>query len=81
MTKNDNLHIDIKNKCCAYAQAAMDNIDTLKEAYWDYSKELQDTNFSSQWEQMKAIRKLSQLGLALHAAGESYSAINKARCN
>lgn len=80
-TKNDDLHLDIKNKCKDYADAAMDNIDTLKAAYWDYSKEIQETSFSSHWEQMKAIRKLSQLGLALHAAGDAYSAINTARCN
>ena len=29
-TKNDDLHLDIKNKCKDYADAAMDNIDTLK---------------------------------------------------
>ena len=80
-SKRDNLNIEIKVECGIFANKAMDHLKELQSSYWEYTKELQESSFSSQWEQMEAIRKLSQLGLAVHAAGEAYKAINKARCN
>ena len=77
----DNLDNEIKAGCERFASKALVHFKELQSTYWDYSKELQESSFSSHWEQMEAIRKLSQLGLAVHAAGEAYKAINQARCN
>jgi hypothetical protein len=77
----DKLNNEIKAGCEGFADKAMKNLGELQSTYWDYSKQLQEASFSSSWEQMEAIRKLSQLGLAVHAAGEAYQAINKASCN
>ena len=78
--KNDDLDIQIKNTADLLRDTAEDNLQALQNAYWAASKELADSSFTTRWDQMKAIRKLSQLGLALHAAGEALSAINEARC-
>ena len=80
-SKRDNLNLEIKTGCESFANKAMEHLKELQNTYWDYSKELQESSFSSHWEQMEAIRKLSQLGLAVHAAGEAYRAMNKARCH
>jgi cell division septum initiation protein DivIVA len=80
-SNRDNLNNEIKAECERFASKALVNLKELQSSYWDYSKELQDASFSSHWEQIEAISKLSQLGLAVHAAGEAYKAMNKARCN
>ena len=81
MPKNDDLDIQIKNAADLLRDTAEDNLKALQNAYWSAHKDLADSSFTSRWEQMNAIRKLSQLGLALHAAGEAYKAINTARCH
>ncbi len=80
MKKNDELDQQIKGGAFPLAESQNDVLEALSKKYWEASNELVNANFSSRWDQMRAIRKLSQLGLALHSAGEAYSAINIARC-
>lgn len=80
MNKNDELDTQIKGGAFPLAESQNEVLEALSKKYWEASSELSKSNFSSRWDQMRAIRKLSQLGLALHSAGEAYSAINIARC-
>ena len=72
---------DIKALAEQMRDVAEDNWQALSAEYWRLHKLVETEGFASRWEQMNAIRKLSQLGLALHASGEALSAINTVRCN
>lgn len=63
------------------ADNANEQLQNLQFQYWIASKELNDAKFASRFEQIEAIKKLSQLGLALDASAKAYTAINIARCN
>jgi len=49
-------------------QNSNDQLQDLQSQYWKASDNLRETKFASRWEQIEAIRKLSQLGLALDAS-------------
>lgn len=72
---------DIKAIGAQMRDVAEDNWQALSKEYWRLHKLVETESFSSRWDQMDAIRKLSQLGLALHASGEALSAINLVRCH
>ena len=72
---------DIKEIAEQMRDVAEDNWQALSAEYWRLHKLIETESFCSRWEQMDAIRKLSQLGLALHASGEALRAINIVRCN
>jgi hypothetical protein len=80
-TKNDSLDLDIKATADALRDQAEANWEALSKAYWKAHRDVAETSFTSRWDQMRAIRKLSQLGLALHAAGEALSALSLTRSN
>ena len=63
------------------AEDANEQLQKLQTQYWIASNNLNEAKFSSRFEQIEAIKKLSQLGLALDASAKAYSAINIARCN
>lgn len=63
------------------ADNANEQLQKLQQEYWIASNDLNEAKFSSRFEQIEAIKKLSQLGLALDASAKAYSAINIARCN
>lgn len=76
---------EIANQIQTVAKSMADNaneqLQKLQQEYWDASNDLNEAKFSSRFEQIEAIKKLSQLGLALDASAKAYSAINTARCN
>lgn len=76
---------EIANQIQTVAKSMADNaneqLQKLQQEYWDASNDLNEAKFSSRFEQIEAIKKLSQLGLALDASAKAYSAINIARCN
>lgn len=74
-------HQDIKATGKTFAETTFEHCEQMNAAYWKAHKELAETEFSSTHDQNEAVRKLSQLGLALHAARQAYSAINLVRCN
>ena len=59
---------------------ANEQLMSLQKQYWIASNNLAEAKFASRFEQIEAIKKLSQLGLALHASSKAYSAINETRC-
>lgn len=71
---------EIKDLGTTLRDTAEDNWQEIHKEYWRLHKKLTTESFPSRWEQMKAVRKLSQLGLALHASGEALSALNSVRC-
>ena len=80
-----NMKNEIANQIQTVAKSMADNANEqlrkLQQEYWDASNDLNEAKFASRFEQIEAIRKLSQLGLALDASAKAYSAINIARCN
>ena len=60
---------------------ANEQLQTLQTEYWNALTEVTNAKFASRFEQIEAIKKLSQLGLALDASAKAYKAINIARCN
>ena len=72
---------EIQDIAKAMTQNANDQLQDLQSQYWKASDNLREAKFSSRFEQIEAIKKLSQLGLALDASAKAYSAINVARCN
>ena len=63
------------------AEDANEQLQKLQTQYWIASNDLNEAKFASRFEQIEAIKKLSQLGLALDASAKAYTAINIARCN
>jgi len=61
--------------------AMMDELKRLQAEYWSAHESLATTGYTSQWEQMEAIARLSQLGLAVHEYGKAVSAMNRLACN
>lgn len=61
-------------------EVAKDNLEAMEKAYWEAHNAVLKGRYPTRWEQIEAIRKLSQLGLALHAAGGAYKAINQVHC-
>lgn len=53
------------------------NFDLLSSAYWRAHSELEVTEFKNRREQIEAVKKLSEIGLALHSLMQAESAINK----
>lgn len=80
-----NMKNEIANQIQTVAKSMADNaneqLQKLQQEYWIASNDLNEAKFSSRFEQIEAIKKLSQLGLALDASAKAYSAINIARCN
>ena len=72
---------EIQDIAKSMTQNANDQLQDLHSQYWIASDNLREAKFSSRFEQIEAIKKLSQLGLALDASAKAYSAINVARCN
>lgn len=72
---------DIRKIAKDYADEASNAVDSLHKDYWVLQAQISSATYISRWEQIEAIGKLSQLGLALQAAAKYYSAINLARCN
>lgn len=72
---------EIQDIAKSMTQNANDQLQDLQSQYWKASDNLREAKFASRWEQIEAIKKLSQLGLALDASAKAYSAINIARCN
>ena len=71
----------IQNVAKTMADDANEQLQKLQQQYWIASNDLKEAKFASRFEQIEAIKKLSQLGLALDASAKAYSAINIARCN
>lgn len=67
--------------CESSADRLREELDHAKAKYWELHKQIAEESFPSQWEQLDAIRRLSQLGLALHSLGKAYSAMSSGRCN
>ena len=63
------------------AEILLEQLETVRGQYFAALKELQNTSYTSQWEQMPDIRKVSQLGLAVVELGKAYSAMNSVRCH
>jgi len=78
--KNETVN-QIKNVAKTMADDANDQLQKLQQQYWIASNDLNEAKFASRFEQIEAIKKLSQLGLALDASAKAYSAINLTRCN
>jgi len=78
--KNETVN-QIKNVAKTMADDANDQLQKLQHQYWIASNDLNEAKFASRFEQIEAIKKLSQLGLALDASAKAYSAINLTRCN
>ena len=72
---------DIKALAEQMRDVAEENWQALSAEWGRLHKRIETESFISRWEQMEAIRKLSQLGLALHASGEALRAIGMVRCN
>ena len=68
-------------KAQTMGERMMIELDELRTQYWDAHSALATETFSHWSDQDAAIRKLSQLGLALEAYGKAYSAMNIARYN
>jgi len=56
-------------------------LDLVYDAYWESHKALAETSFSGKFEQLQAVKKLSELGLALWATKEAYNAMSRAAYN
>lgn len=52
----------------------------LQAKYWELHARLSETRFDIRWDQIVAIKELSELGLALHGMAQAYHAINTAAC-
>jgi|11_taG_2_1085331.scaffolds.fasta_scaffold82033_2 excinuclease UvrABC nuclease subunit len=70
----------IQDTAKALTDNANEQLQTLQTEYWIASNNLNEAKFASRFEQIEAIKKLSQLGLALDATAKAYKAINIARC-
>ena len=75
------LEAELKETMTKEAERLFKQLEDLRKSYWESLQELQTTGYSSKWEQMDDIRKVSQLGLAVVAIGKAYSALNAVRCN
>ena len=71
----------IQSQANALADSARTQLTALETAYWTAHKALAETSYRTSRDQREAMRKLSQLGLAVHEAGKAYSAISLVRCN
>ncbi len=70
----------IQDTAKALTDNANEQLQKLQQQYWIASNNLNEAKFASRFEQIEAIKKLSQLGLALDASAKAYKAINIARC-
>lgn len=77
----NNIANEIQDIAKSITQNANDQLQDLQSQYWKASDNLREAKFASRFEQIQAIKKLSQLGLALDASARAYNAINTARCN
>ena len=71
---------EIQDIAKSMTQNANDQLQDLQSQYWKASDNFREAKFASRFEQIEAIKKLSQLGLALDASAKAYNAINVARC-
>ena len=56
------------------------SFQSLQTKYWELHARLSETRFDIRWDQIVAIKELSELGLALHGMAQAYRAINTAAC-
>lgn len=57
-----------------------DQFKALQAKYWELHLRLSEIRFDVRWDQIRAIKELSELGLALHGMAQAYRAVNKAAC-
>lgn len=75
-----NMATHIKDVGEKLASEQLAQFKALRAFYWSMHQEMSQKTFSSPTEQIEAVKKLSQLGLAMAEAEKAYSAINKVRC-
>ena len=75
---------NLKSRANEMAESVNKQLAIMTNEYWEAITELQemkdDGDFSSKWEYLPLVKKVSQLGLALEQMGKAYSAINTVRC-
>ncbi len=77
--KRDSVEMQIRTLALDLTDNANEQLMSLQSQYWKASDSLSEAKFASRVEQIEAIRKLSQLGLALDASAKAYKAINTTR--
>ena len=76
---SDDMDKDIREMSSGFQRDSRDRLDEMMETYWEVSKQVSEGQFKSRLGQIKAINKLSQLGIALHATSEAVKALDAVR--
>ena len=80
MAKPNPTVADIMEDGEKYAQELKVTREKASSAYWNHHETVKSTSFECSSDQIAAIAKLGQLGIALKKLDEAYSALNLIRC-
>jgi len=71
---------DIRQFADKIRSAHNEQMEALQAEYWRLHNQLSEQRFRTRWDQITAIKELSELGLALHGMAQAYRAVSTAAC-